>query len=80
MFTGESFILNIICLFITIYFVSVIGYFIMNRDHIKCGPVIGILGIVLVYIIFGLLTYFPLKWPLFLDPKDNKYGVNNYVI
>lgn len=80
MLIGESFILNIICLFVTIYFVSIISYNIMNSKYIKYGSFIGILGIILIYTIFGLLTYFPLKNKLFLDSKDNKYGINIYVV
>lgn len=72
---NESFILNIVCLFITIYFVSIIGYFIMIQSHIKCGFVIGFAGIILFYCVFAFFTYCPPKNFLFLDPLRNGYGI-----
>ena len=72
---SSSFLFNIICLFITIYFVSVVGYYIMKQSHIKYGFVIGIVGIIFLYVLFGLLTYFPIKNNLFVDPRYNACGL-----
>lgn len=73
---GESFILNVICLFITIYFVNVIGYKIMISKNVKYGNIFGILGIIIMYLAFTYLTYFPIKNELFLDQQSNTYGIN----
>ena len=70
-----SFIFNVICLFIAIYFSSVVGYYIMRQNHIKYGFAIGIVGILILVILFGIFTYFPIKNNLFVDPRYNKYGL-----
>lgn len=73
--TGENFILNIICLFITIYSANIIGYIIMNKKTIKCESAVGLICIILLYIVFGYLTYNPPKNKIFLDQTKNKYGI-----
>ena len=77
---GENFILNVLCLFITICIVNYIGYKILNYIHIDNGSLIGFVGIVLLYIIFGILTYFPPKYNIFYDKVKEKYGINNYKV
>lgn len=37
----------------------------------------GFTGIVLLYIVFGIFTYFPPKTELFLDHVTNCYGISN---
>ena len=76
---GESFLINITVLFITIYISYIINYLIINKNHIM-NDYIGTIGIILIYIIFGILTYYPIKNELFIDKTNNKYGINNYLI
>ena len=54
-------------------------------DAIKIARKIGIdfnlenftiLFVLGVYVIFGLLTYFPLEFELFRDPKTLEYGIS----
>lgn len=71
---GNNFILNIMCLFITIYFVNVIGYFILNKSQIKLDKV-GIIGMLILFIVFVFFTYFPPKCKIFEDPVSNSYGI-----
>lgn len=77
---GENMFINLITLFITIYFVEIIGYFIMSKEGNNILNIIGIIGIIISYIIFGILTYNPPKNDLFLDTTENKYGINIYAI
>lgn len=77
---GENFIINITVLFIAIYFSEIISFFIMNKEEKKILNYLSILGIILCYIIFGILTYYPPKNDLFLDKPENKYGINIYNI
>lgn len=75
---GENFVMNIIVLFITIYFIEIIGYIIMDKPNNNILNIIGVIGIITSYVIFGILTYNPPKNDLFLDTNDNKYGINIY--
>ena len=76
-FTGSVFILNLIILFISIYFVNIISFYILRLRPLH-KEIISIIGIILVYILFGILTYYPPSNYLFLDPVENKYGINIY--
>lgn len=76
-FTGSIFMLNLIVLFISLYFVNIISYYILAlRDLHK--ELLGIVGIILLYIIFGILTYNPPFNYIFFDKMENKYGINIY--
>lgn len=76
-FVGSTFILNIIVLFISIYFVNIIGYYVLKFRPLHL-EIIGVIGIILIYILFGLLTYFPPYNYVFFDKVENKYGLNIY--
>jgi len=47
-------------------------------EKIKYGEYISIIGIIIVYFIFGFLTYNPPINELFYDKNDNKYGIDIY--
>lgn len=76
-FTGSVFILNIIVLFISLYFINVISYYILCLRPLH-KEVLGVIGIILLYIFFGLLTYNPPYNYIFFDKLENKYGINIY--
>ena len=76
-FTGSVFILNIIVLFISIYFVNIISFYILNLRPLH-KEILSIVGIILLYIIMGILTYNPPFNYLFFDTVENKYGINIY--
>ena len=76
-FTGSIFILNLIVLFITLYFVNVIGFYILTLRPLH-KEVLSIIGIVLFYIIMGILTYNPPFNYIFFDNTEHKYGINIY--
>ena len=77
MYFHSIFILNLIVLFISLYFVNIISYYILAlRDLHK--ELLGIVGIILLYIIFGILTYNPPFNYIFFDKMENKYGINIY--
>lgn len=64
---GENLIVSILLLFIVIVIEQIISYFILQSEEIKNQKIIGIIGIILVYIVFAYLTYFPLDNYLFWD-------------
>lgn len=76
---GENMIISIGLLFIIIIIEQIISYFILQSKEIKYQNFIGIIGIILVYIIFGYLTYRPIENYIFYDTVKDKYGINIYV-
>lgn len=71
---GENFIVTIIIMFVTIVIVEIISYFIMKKEDLKLENV-SIIFVITIYIIFGILTYFPPQNELFLDPINLTYGI-----
>ena len=67
-------------MFITISIVEYISYKILKSKDYKYLNYISLILIVISYIIFGYLTYNPLRNDLFYDYEDNKYGVNIYIL
>ena len=76
---GENMIISIGLLAIVILIEQILSYFILQYKQIKYQNIIGIVGIILVYIIFGYLTYKPIENYIFYDTVKDKYGINIYV-
>lgn len=76
---GESMIISISLLFLVIIIEQFISYYLIQYKNIKFQNIIGIIGIIICYIIFGYLTYQPLENYLFFDIPNSKYGINIYV-
>ena len=72
---GHNAIVAITLLFITFIIVEVISYYIMNYREIKYSNIIGIGLIILMYIVFGYLTYNPIESDLFYDTQKKIYGI-----
>lgn len=72
---------NMIIIFIimiaTFIICECISYFILNTTAIKYQN-LSIILIIITYIIFGYLTYYPIKTHLFFDTEQEKYGINDY--
>ena len=78
---GEKLILTIILLFISIVITEFISYKILcTKKNYTWLNIASLLMIIILYIIFGYLTYNPIICPLFFDPLNEKYGINNYLI
>lgn len=77
---GENMFISISMLFITYIFIEWISFYVLKHEHIKYINEISIFLIILMYIIFGYLTYNPLFNFLFLDTSTNQYGINTYQI
>lgn len=71
---GENMIVTIIIMFIAIIIAEIISYKIININDFKLENK-TIIFVIIVYIIFGLLTYNPIKIDLFRDPENNTYGI-----
>lgn len=72
---GHSLLVSVVILFITFIIMQIISYYIMNCREIKYSNVIGIGIIIFIYIIFGYLTYNPIKNDLFYDTEKKVYGI-----
>ena len=72
---GDHFIINIVLLFISIFISVNIGFKILNMDDFNF-EFISLILIVFMYIIFGFFTYIPPKYPIFMDPRDNSFGIS----
>ena len=71
---GESMFLSISVLLITYIIVYIISYYILKSDHFNYNYV-WIILILIGYIIFGYLTYNPIKNQLFFDTHNEIYGI-----
>ena len=56
---------------------NIIGYYVLKFRPLHL-EIIGVIGIILIYILFGILTYFPPYNYVFFDKVENKYGLNIY--
>lgn len=71
---GENMIISISIMLITIIISEYIAYKLMNKNEFKLEKDTVIFAI-LTYLIFSILTYFPPKFDLFIDPMTNTYGI-----
>ena len=76
---GENMLISIGLLFLIIIFEQVLSYYFLRFKEIKYQNIIGIVGIIITYIIFGYLTYNPVENYIFFDISNSKYGINIYV-
>lgn len=76
----ENMIVTFIILFITFILVNIIGIKIQESKEIKYQNIISIIGIIIVYIIMGILTYNHPHYDLFFDTQEEKYGIDDYLI
>ena len=72
---GHSSIFAIILLFFIFMIIEIISYYIMRYRNIRYGNIIGLGIIIVMYIIFGYLTYYPIEIDLFYDDSKNVYGI-----
>ena len=77
---GHNAVFAIILLFIIICFGQHISYLILTKENYQKLNIISIVLIIIGFIVFGYLTYKPLKNNLFYDTKNEKYGIHIYQI
>lgn len=75
---GENLLINIVFLFIFICVSQVISYFVLKSKNYDLLNYVSLIGIIFVYIVFGILTYFPIINDVFYDKIHEKYGINTY--
>lgn len=72
---GHNTIVAISLLFIIFIFISIFSYYMMKSNEIKFSRFIGIGIIIVIYFIFGYLTYNPIEIDLFYDTQKGIYGI-----
>jgi len=78
---GNKMIVTIFIMFVSILISQIISYYILRAKKMhKYFEYVSIIFIIFTYIVFGYLTYNPIKSKLFFDPMEEKYGINNYNI
>jgi hypothetical protein len=75
---GENMFISIGVMIITFIIIEIISYFLLQKLDFKYQEIIGIVLIIIGFSIMGYLTYNPLINDLFLDHKENKYGISYY--
>ena len=72
---GHKAYIAISLLFIILIFVQYVSYYIMNKKEMWHSCDMGILLIIIIYFIFGYLTYHPPKINLFYDYMHKGFGI-----
>ena len=71
---GENMIFTFILLFISIFLGQLISSIFLKKEEYRHMDTISIVLIAITFIIFGYLTYNPIKNFLFWDPQHETYG------
>ena len=71
---GSKMVINILVMLVAIILAEVISFVIMNKRDYKMEN-ITIFFVILIYIVFGILTYYPLKIDIFIDPTNSISGI-----
>lgn len=79
-FFKENLIIISIFMIITFIIINIITYKLAVIENNDKYNYLSIVLIIICYIVFAYLTYNPIKNSLFLDKKENKYGINNYIM
>ncbi len=77
---GENMILILIVLFISICISQITNYYILSSNDNKILNYISFGFTILIIVLFSYFTYYPLHNDFFLDPLNEKYGINHYLI
>jgi len=77
---GENMVITIGIMLLAIIISQVISYKILKANHFDKLNILSLILIIISYIVFAYLTYFPIKTELFFDTQEEKYGLNNYNI
>ena len=72
----ENLMLTLFVYFVTIVISAVTGYFIQFKNNYKILNILSLIVIVIIYLIFGYLTFKPPINNFFLDSTNNSYGLN----
>ena len=72
---GENLLISILLLFIVYIIKEIISYYILKLPQLKIVNKLLIPVIIITYLIFAYLTYFPPYNYIFYDTQNNYYGI-----
>ena len=75
---GENMVITIGNMLLSIIISQIISYYILKTKDFDKLNLISLTLIIVCYIVFAYLTYYPIKNELFFDTQEEKYGLNNY--
>ncbi len=75
LFIPHSFFIAIFIMLITYIFSNIISYIILNKKEIPNQKELGISLVLISYIVFTHLTYYPPKSYMFIDQITKTYGI-----
>ena len=75
---GENMVITIGIMLVAIIISQVISYYILKAKDFDKLNIVSLILIIISYIVFAYLTYYPIKNELFFDTQEEKYGINNY--
>lgn len=72
----ENMVITLVIYFIAIVVGQIVNYFILKRKNkLKILNIISLILIPVIFTVYGLLTYYPIKASLWRDYENNKYGI-----
>lgn len=77
---GENMFFSIGLMLAVIIFVVYLSDYLSTKKEIRDMTLTSLIFLILVYIGFGYLTYYPVHNELFYDTVNNMYGINTYVL
>lgn len=77
---GENLLITLIILLISIFLSQIASYYILTSFKNNILNYIAFGFVILFIILFAYFTYYPLHNDFFLDPLNQKYGINTYLI
>ena len=75
---GENLPITLIIMLITYIISQILSIYIIKKEDMKKEN-FAILLVIIIYTIFGILTYYPPNNSLFIDPIDNTYGIKENI-
>lgn len=73
--TNDNMIVVFIIYIISIIISEVVNYKLLKKEQNKNLERLALLGFLCIFILNGILTYYPLKIPIFYDYSNNLYGI-----
>ena len=75
--TGGFDLISNLTIFAVAIILGLVLKYVILTGHSYNAELVGILGILLILILVGFLTFYPFDWPMFQDPISGLTGIPN---